>query len=102
MAYLPAESDTGMFGGNSNWRGPVWFPVNCLLIRALLNLYAFYGDEFTVECPTGSGQRMTLYQVADEIATPAGRASSCPTPTAAVRSTAAWRNSRPTRTGGTC
>jgi hypothetical protein len=68
VSYLPAESDTGMFGGNSNWRGPVWFPVNALLIRALLNLYVFYGDEFTVECPTGSGQQMTLYQVAEEIA----------------------------------
>jgi hypothetical protein len=67
VSYLPAESDTGMFGGNSNWRGPVWFPVNALLIRALLNLYAFYGDEFTVECPTGSGRQLTLYQVAEEI-----------------------------------
>jgi hypothetical protein len=69
VSYLPAESDTGMFGGNSNWRGPIWFPVNALLIRALLNLYAFYGDEFTVECPTGSGRQMTLYEAADEIAT---------------------------------
>ncbi len=67
VSYLPAESDTGMFGGNSNWRGPIWFPVNALLIRALLNLYAFYGDELTVECPTGSGRRMTLYEVAEEI-----------------------------------
>jgi hypothetical protein len=67
VSYLPAESDTGMFGGNSNWRGPVWFPVNALLLRALLNLYAFYGDEFTVECPTGSGRQLTLYQVAEEI-----------------------------------
>ncbi|HEU4346851.1 MAG TPA: glucosidase [Actinoplanes sp.] len=67
VSYLPAESDTGMFGGNSNWRGPVWFPVNALLVRALINLYAFYGDELTVECPTGSGREMTLYQVAEEI-----------------------------------
>ncbi|GIH98380.1 MGH1-like glycoside hydrolase domain-containing protein [Planobispora takensis] len=67
VRYLPAESDTGMFGGNSNWRGPIWFPMNALIIRALLNLYAFYGDDFTVECPTGSGTRMTLYQVAEEI-----------------------------------
>jgi hypothetical protein len=67
VSYLPAESDTGMFGGNSNWRGPVWFPVNALLIRALLNLYAFYGDAFTVECPTGSGRQMNLYEVAHEI-----------------------------------
>jgi hypothetical protein len=65
--YLPAESDTGMFGGNSNWRGPVWMPVNALIIRALLQYYLYYGDDFTVECPTGSGRRMTLYQVAEEL-----------------------------------
>jgi hypothetical protein len=67
VEYTPAESDSGMFGGNSNWRGPVWFPINALLIRALLNLYAFYGNEFRVECPTGSGREMTLYEVAHEI-----------------------------------
>jgi hypothetical protein len=67
VAYLPAESDTGMFGGNSNWRGPVWMPVNCLIIRALLNYYAFYGNAFTIECPTGSGRLMNLYEVAEEI-----------------------------------
>jgi hypothetical protein len=67
VAYLPAESDTGMFGGNSNWRGPIWMPVNALVIRALLQYYTYYGDEFTVECPTGSGQQMNLYQVAEEI-----------------------------------
>ena len=67
VQYLPAESNTGMFGGNSNWRGPVWMPVNTLIIRALLNLYAFYGDGFKVECPTGSGHQMTLFEVADEI-----------------------------------
>ncbi len=66
--YLPAESNTGMFGGNSNWRGPVWMPVNGLIIRGLLNLYQFYGDEFKVECPTGSGKYMTLFEVAKEIA----------------------------------
>ena len=65
--YLPAESNTGMFGGNSNWRGPVWMPVNGLLIRALLNLYQFHGDDFKVECPTGSGNYMTLFQVAKEL-----------------------------------
>jgi Glycosyl hydrolase family 63 C-terminal domain len=65
--YLPGESDSGMFGGNSNWRGPVWMPVNGLIVRALLQYYAYYGDDFTVECPTGSGRRMTLYQVAEEI-----------------------------------
>jgi mannosylglycerate hydrolase MGH1-like protein len=67
VAYLPAESDSGMFGGNSNWRGPVWLPINAMLVRALLNLHAFYGEDFTVECPTGSGQHCTLYQVAHEI-----------------------------------
>jgi hypothetical protein len=67
VRYLPAESDSGMFGGNSNWRGPVWMPVNALIVRALLNLYGFYGDDFKVECPTGSGREMTLYEVAQEI-----------------------------------
>jgi hypothetical protein len=65
--YLPAESNSGMFGGNSNWRGPVWMPVNVLLIRGLLNLWQFYGDEFKVECPTGSGRLMTLFEVAKEL-----------------------------------
>jgi hypothetical protein len=68
VSYLPAESNTGMFGGNSNWRGPIWMPVNALIVRGLLNLYQFYGDSFTVECPTGSGKRMTLFEVAREIA----------------------------------
>jgi hypothetical protein len=67
VQYLAAESDTGMFGGNSNWRGPVWMPVNALLIRALLNLYQFYGNDFKVECPTGSGTYMTLFEVAREV-----------------------------------
>ncbi len=67
VAYLPAESDTGMFGGNSNWRGPIWMPVNGLIIRALMQYYGYYGDDFKVECPTGSGRLMTLYQVAEEI-----------------------------------
>jgi Mannosylglycerate hydrolase MGH1-like glycoside hydrolase domain len=67
VQYLPAESNTGMFGGNSNWRGPVWMPVNVLLIRGLLNLHGFYGDELTVECPTGSGNRLNLFEVAKEI-----------------------------------
>jgi hypothetical protein len=67
VRYVPAESDTGMFGGNSNWRGPVWMPVNGLIVRGLLNLYWFYGDDFKVECPTGSGVEMTLYEVAQEI-----------------------------------
>jgi hypothetical protein len=67
VGYLPGESDTGMFGGNSNWRGPIWMPVNGLIIRALLQYYAYFGDDFKVECPTGSGRQMTLYQVAEEI-----------------------------------
>ncbi len=65
--YLPAESDTGMFGGNSNWRGPIWMPVNALLIRALMQFYLYYGDSFKVECPTGSGKMMNLFEVAREI-----------------------------------
>lgn len=67
VSYLPAESDTGMFGGNSNWRGPIWMPVNALVVRALLQYYTYYGNDFTVECPTGSGRQMNLYQVAEEI-----------------------------------
>ncbi len=68
VPYLPAESDTGLFGGNSNWRGPVWMPVNAVLIRALLHFYLYYGDSFKVECPTGSGHLMNLFEVAAEIA----------------------------------
>jgi hypothetical protein len=68
VQYLPAESDSGMFGGNSNWRGPVWMPVNAIIIRALLNYYLYYGDNFKIECPTGSGNMMNLFQVAGEIA----------------------------------
>jgi hypothetical protein len=67
VQYLPAESNTGMFGGNSNWRGPVWMPVNALIVRALLNLYHFYGDDLKVQCPTGSGRYMTLFEVAQEL-----------------------------------
>jgi hypothetical protein len=67
VSYLPAESDTGMFGGNSNWRGPIWAPINALLIRALLQMYGYYGDAFRVECPTGSGHYMNLYEVAQEL-----------------------------------
>ncbi len=67
VSYLPAESDTGMFGGNSNWRGPIWMPVNVLIVRALLNYYLYYGNDFLIECPTGSGRQMNLYQVAEEI-----------------------------------
>ena len=67
VSYLPAESDTGMFGGNSNWRGPIWMPINGLIIRALLMYYMYYGENFSIECPTGSGRKMNLYQVAEEL-----------------------------------
>jgi len=67
VQYTPAESDSGMFGGNSNWRGPVWMPVNILIIRALLQYYRYYGDGFTIECPTGSGRMMNLFEVSREI-----------------------------------
>ncbi|HEY4608310.1 MAG TPA: hypothetical protein VIH06_03880, partial [Ilumatobacteraceae bacterium] len=67
VGYLPAESDSGMFGGNSNWRGPIWFPMNTLLVRGLANLHRYYGPAFTVECPTGSGRFLDLQGVAREI-----------------------------------
>src|SRR6185369_1612719 len=67
VSYQPAESDSGMFGGNSNWRGPIWMPVNALIIRALYQYYAFYGNDFRIECPTGSGRLMTLYEIAVEL-----------------------------------
>ena len=67
VGYVPGESESGMFGGNSNWRGPIWFPVNYLLIQSLKRYHDFYGNEFKVECPTGSGQRMNLLEVAREL-----------------------------------
>jgi hypothetical protein len=67
VAYVPGDSDTGMFGGNSNWRGPVWMPINFLIYTALIRLYAYYGEDFRIECPTGSGQMMTLLEVAREL-----------------------------------
>jgi hypothetical protein len=67
VGYVPGDSDSGMFGGNSNWRGPVWFPLNCLIVRALLHYYLYYGDRFTIECPTGSGNRMNLFEVSKEL-----------------------------------
>jgi hypothetical protein len=69
VEYLPAESNTGMFGGNSNWRGPVWMPVNVMLIRALQQFYLYYGENFKIECPTGSGNLMNLFEVSKEIST---------------------------------
>ncbi|MBN8280872.1 MAG: glucosidase [Gammaproteobacteria bacterium] len=68
VGYQPAESDTGLFGGNSNWRGPVWFPVNYLIIESLQKFHYYYGDDFKVECPTGSGRYLTISEVADELA----------------------------------
>lgn len=67
VAYEPAESTTGMFGGNSNWRGPIWFPMNFLLIESLQKFHHYLGDDFTVECPTGSGQHLTLLEVTSEL-----------------------------------
>ena len=71
--YLPGESDSGMFGGNSNWRGPIWMPVNTLIVRALMNYYLYYGDNFKIECPTGIGRMMNLFEVAKEITERLGR-----------------------------
>jgi hypothetical protein len=68
VRYLPAESDSGLFGGNSNWRGPIWFPVNYLIIESLQKFHHYYGDDFRVECPTGSGRLQTIDQIADDIA----------------------------------
>jgi hypothetical protein len=65
--YEPAESSTGLFGGNSNWRGPIWFPVNYLIIESLQKFHYYFGNDYKVECPTGSGQMMTLWQVAGEV-----------------------------------
>jgi len=67
VEYEPAESSTGTFGGNSNWRGPIWFPVNYLLIESLQKYHHFFGDGLKVECPTGSGNRLTLWDVAAEL-----------------------------------
>jgi hypothetical protein len=67
VSYLPAESESGLFGGNSNWRGPIWMPVNYLLIESLQKFHHYYGDDFKVECPTGSGRFLTLLEIADEV-----------------------------------
>ncbi|MEO6421245.1 MAG: glucosidase, partial [Candidatus Nitrotoga sp.] len=68
VSYQPAESESGVFGGNSNWRGPIWFPVNYLLVTSLRRFAKFYGDEFKIECPAGSGNMLSLHDVADEVA----------------------------------
>jgi hypothetical protein len=100
LQYLPAEANISMFGGNSNWRGPVWMPMNGLIIRGLIQMYPFYGPDFKVECPTGSGQYMTLYEIAKEIA---ARLSSIFLRDENGRRpfTEITRNSRKTRTGVT-
>jgi hypothetical protein len=67
VSYVPGESNTGMFGGNSNWRGPIWFPLNHLIIESLRSYHKYFGDSFQIECPTGSGQQMNLLQVANEL-----------------------------------
>ena len=65
--YVPGDSQTGLFGGNSNWRGPVWMPVNFLIVESLQKFHHYYGDDFKVECPTGSGRFITLLEVAEEL-----------------------------------
>jgi hypothetical protein len=67
VGYWPAESHSGMFGGNSNWRGPIWLPVNYLLISSLRRFHDYYGDDFRVECPVGSGNQLSLLEVAEEL-----------------------------------
>ena len=67
VKYTPAESDVGLFGGNSNWRGPIWMPINYLMVESLRKFGAYYGDGLRVECPTGSGRKLTLGEVADEV-----------------------------------
>ena len=67
VSYLPAESDSNLFGGNSNWRGPIWFPVNYMIIESLIKFHDYYGDEFKVEYPTGSGKYLSLRQVAERL-----------------------------------
>jgi hypothetical protein len=67
VRYDPGESQTDIFGGNSNWRGPVWFPVNYLLIESLQKFHHYYGDDFKVECPTGSGRHLTLNEIANDL-----------------------------------
>ena len=73
VSYVPAESNSGLFGGNSNWRGPIWFPVNYLLVESLRRFHGYYGEDFKVEHPTGSGKHLTLAEIADDLASRLGR-----------------------------
>ncbi|MBD0274206.1 MAG: hypothetical protein ICV73_20030, partial [Acetobacteraceae bacterium] len=73
VGYVPGESDGNLFGGNSNWRGPVWMPMNYLLVESLREFHRYYGDDFTVECPVGSGRKLNLREVADELSRRLGR-----------------------------
>ena len=101
VSYEPGESTSYMFGGNSNWRGPIWFPLNFLFIEALERYYQFYGDSLRVECPTGSGQYMNLSQVAREIERRTARSLSAET-RAYGHVTAKKRLLGTTLTGATC
>ena len=99
--YEPGESSTGLFGGNSNWRGPVWFPTNFLLVESLQKFHHYLGEDFKVEFPTGSGTMMTLWEVAGELSRRMTGIYSCATKKDADRCSAISRSSRPTRTGAT-
>ena len=90
--YAPAEAHSHLFGGNSNWRGPIWFPINFLIVEALERYHHFYGDQLRVECPTGSGNMMNLQQVAQELARRLEQVFFCRTNTAPGRVTAMWRS----------
>ena len=98
--YEPAESTTGMFGGNSNWRGPIWFPLNYLVISCLLKYHNFFGEDFTVEYPTGSGNKLTLAEIADDLGGGSSR-SSPGARTGGGPATAGWTSCSTTRSGGT-
>ena len=101
VQYLPGESNTGMFGGNSNWRGPVWMPVNTLIVRALLNLYAFYGDEFKVQCPDWFGKLHDAVRSGTGNLAPTRQVLSCAMSMDKDQSTAGRLNSRMIRIGAT-
>ena len=97
--YQPGESTTGLFGGNSNWRGPIWIPMNYLLIESLQKFHRYLGDDWTVECPTGSGRHLSLWEVSLELSRRLGRIFARDPATGRRPVSAVTRNSRPTRTG---